>query len=93
MKLKVYYGPMPNLKASNKDMFSKPNSECVALYQDKMERPVIVSKVNSIYMPYRVSVGTSLVVFPTFKDATDYCSLRFKEVKWPCIYQKYLKST
>lgn len=81
MKLKVYYGPMPRLKASDKDMFSKPNSECVALYQDKLERPVIVSRVNSIYMPYRVAVGTSVVVFATFEDAIDYCSQRFKEVK------------
>ena len=81
MKLKVYYGPMPRLKASDKDMFSKPNSECVALYQDRIERPVIVSKVNSIYMPYRVSVGTSLVVFSTYQDAIDYCSLRYRKVK------------
>lgn len=81
MKFKVYYGPMPNLKASDKDMFSKPNSECVALYLDKMERPVIVSKVLNTPMPYRVTFGTSVVVFPTLKAATDYCSLRFKEVK------------
>ena len=81
MKFKMYYGPMPNLKASDKGMFSKPNSECVALYLDKMERPVIVSKVLNTPMPYRVTLGTSVVVFPTLKDATDYCSLRFKEVK------------
>ena len=81
MKFKVFYGPMSNLKVSDKDMFSKPNSECVALYLDKMERPVIVSKVLNTPMPYRVTFGTSVVVFPTFKDATDYCSLRFKEVK------------
>lgn len=81
MKFKVFYGPMPNLKVSDKDMFSKPNLECVALYLDKMERPVIVSKVLNTPMPYRVTFGTSVVVFPTFKDATDYCSLRFKEVK------------
>ena len=42
MKFKVYYGPMPNLKASDKNIFSKPNSECVALYLDKLKRPVIV---------------------------------------------------
>ena len=81
MKFKVFYGPMPNLKVSDKDMFSKPNSECVALYLDKLKRPVIVSKVLNTPMPYRVTFGTSVVVFPTFKDATDYCSLRFKEVK------------
>ena len=81
MKFKVYYGPMPNLKASGKNIFSKPNSECVALYLDKLKRPVIVSKVQNTKMPYRVSVGTSVIVFATLKDATDYCSLRFREVK------------
>lgn len=81
MKFKVYYGPMPNLKVSDKNIFSKPNSECVALYLDKLKRPVIVSKVQNTKMPYRVSVGTSVIVFATLMDATDYCSLRFREVK------------
>lgn len=81
MKFKVYYGPMPNLKASDKNIFSKPNLECVALYLDKFKRPVIVSKVQNTKMPYRVSVGTSVIVFATLKDATDYCLLRFREVK------------
>ncbi len=81
MKQKVFYGPMPNLKASDKDMFSKPNSECVALYLDKAERPVIVSKVSNTTMPYRVAVGMSVVVFPTLLDAKNYCDTRYKEVK------------
>ncbi len=81
MKFKVYYGPMPNLKASDKDMFSKPNSECVALYLDKMERPVIVSKVLNTPMPYRVVAGMSVVVFATLLDAKNYCDKRFKEVR------------
>lgn len=82
MKLKVYYGPMPRLKASDKDMFSNSTSDCVALYQDRIERPVIVSRAqNAIYMPYRVSVGTSFVVFATYQDAIDYCALRYKKVK------------
>jgi len=81
MKQKVFYGPMPNLKASDKDMFSKPNSECVALYLDKAERPVIVSRVSNTTMPYRVAVGMSVVVFPTLLDAKNYCDTRYKEVK------------
>lgn len=81
MKQKVFYGPMPNLKASDKDMFSKPNSECVALYLDKAERPVIVSKVSNTTMHYRVAVGMSVVVFPTLLDAKNYCDTRYKEVK------------
>lgn len=81
MKFKVYYGPMPRLTASDKDMFSKPNSECVALYLDNKERPVIVSRVANTLMPYRVAFGTSVVVFATLKDATDYCNKRYKEVK------------
>ena len=81
MKPRVYYGPMPRLRASDKAMFSKPNSECVALYLDKSERPVIVSKVQNTKMPYRVAVGTSVIVFATLKDATDYCNIRYREVK------------
>lgn len=81
MKFKVYYGPIPNLKASDKNIFSKQNSECVALYLDKSELPVIVSKIQNTKMPYRVSIGTSVIIFATFKSATDYCSFRFREVK------------
>ena len=81
MKFKVYYGPMPNLKASDKNIFSKPNSECVALYLDKLKRPVIVSRVSNTPMPYRVVAGMSVVVFATLLDATDYCDKRFKEVR------------
>ena len=81
MKPRVYYGPMPRLKASDKDMFSKPNSECVALYQDKMERPVIVSRVSNTPMPYRVVAGMSVVVFAALLDAKNYCDKRFKEVR------------
>ena len=81
MKPRVYYGPMPRLRASDKAMFSKPNSECVALYQDKMERPVIVSRVSNTPMPYRVVAGMSVVVFATLLDAKNYCNKRFKEVK------------
>lgn len=58
MKFKVFYGPMPNLKASDKDMFSKPNSECVALYLDNKERPVIVSKV----LTHRFLIESHLVL-------------------------------
>ena len=81
MKPRVYYGPMPRLKASDKDMFSKPNSECVALYQDKIERPVIVSRVSNTPMPYRVVAGMSVVVFATLLDAKNYCDKRLKEVR------------
>ena len=81
MKFKVYYGPMPNLKASDKNIFSKPNSECVALYLDNKERPVIVSRVSNTPMPYRVVAGMSVVVFATLLDAKNYCDKRFKEVK------------
>ena len=81
MKPRVYYGPMPRLKASDKDMFSKPNSECVALYQDKIERPVIVSRVSNTPMPYRVVAGMSVVVFATLLDAKSYCDKRLKEVR------------
>lgn len=81
MKPRVYYGPMPRLRTSDKDMFSKPNSECVALYLDKAERPVIVSRVSNTTMPYRVAVGMSVVVFPTLLDAKNYCDKRFKEVR------------
>jgi len=81
MKFKVYYGPMPRLTASDKDMFSKPNSECVALYLDNKERPVIVSRVANTLMPYRVVAGMSVVVFATLLDAKNYCDKRFKEVR------------
>ena len=66
MKYKITYGPMPNLTAKDKDLFSRPNAQCVALFMDRLERPVIILNTVGKPMPYKVYAGTSCVVFPTY---------------------------
>ena len=59
MKFKVYYGPMPNLKASDKNIFSKPSSKCYMPSSPKFLNSFgkkwpfkVFSHCNSKYLSY-----------------------------------------
>ena len=71
----------PKLSQKDKDIFDRPRSKCVCLYEDRFERPVIISLAEDKPYPFRINIGMGMAAFQTLEEAEAFCIKRkFKKV-------------
>lgn len=78
MTHRIFYGIDFKLTDYDKKMFSRKGYECKDLLQGRAGLPVVVSQKQDMDFPiWKVQYGFSCLVFPTYKDAMDFCRDRF----------------